>query len=346
MELQDLKGKHRHLWTALKIVIGLGLVLLVVRGIRWEELRESWRAIWWLPFGLLIAFRFPMLATRAWRWAVLLGHKNPCPSVGRLTRVLLKAELFNNFLPSTAGGDIYRVVATKSACSTPTATAAVLAARANGMIVLVVSALIAVATNPTARHTYIGQAVTVVALLVLGGGAVVWAGRGRVSQWLRKRAQADGSGAGSAILRYTWKYYQALEEYSERPRQLGKALLLSIVLLAGLVTSTYLLCLSVGAVPGFVDLVTVALTVALISFLPIFVNGLGGREAAFIIMFQQVGVSPSQAALIALLSRAGAVIIAIIAALVYLYDSSRASAASSSTKPKTVEGKSKSIAGP
>jgi len=343
MDTQQTRGKRQFLWTAPKVLFGLALLALVVRGMQWGELQESWQAIWWLPFAAAIGFRFVMLAARAWRWSVLLRHNNPCPGIRELTRVLLKAELFNNLLPSTAGGDIYRVVATKPTCTTPTATAGVLADRGLGMVVLVVSALLVVAANPWTRQIYIGQAVAAVAVLALGALVAVWVGRARVSQWLRKRAETDDGGTVNAMLRYAWRYYEALESYARRPRQLAKGLALSLILLAGLIVSTYLICLSVGAVPGIIDLTTVALTVTVISFLPIFINGLGGQEAAFIIMFQQVGVTPSQAALIALLSRAAAVIMAIIAGLLYLYDSSRASTASNVATPEAVASESKSV---
>ena len=85
----------------------------------------------------------------------------------------------------------------------------------------------------------------------------------------------------------------------------------------------YLLCLSVGAMPGAVDLITVALTVAVIALLPVFVGGLGGWEAAAIFMFQQVGVASSAAVLIAVLGRAAGVVVVLVAGLLYLYDSAR-----------------------
>jgi len=63
--------------------------------------------------------------------------------------------------------------------------------------------------------------------------------------------------------------------------------------------------------PRAVDLITVALTVAVIALLPIFLGGLGGWEAAVIFMFQQVGVSSSAAVLIAILGRAAGVVVAL-----------------------------------
>lgn len=340
--LNQQNSKYKYLWTALKIVLGLGLLALVLRRIQWRELQQSWQAIWWLPFGLIIPFRFLILSARAWRWAVLLGHNKPCPTVRELTRVLLKAGLFNNLLPSTAGGDVYRVVATRSTCSTPAATAAVLADRVLGMLALILSVVIVLAVNPWVRQSYVGQAVGAVAAMAVGGVALLWVGRYKVGQWLRGRAEGNNGTRRAVIFSHMWRHFQALADYANRPRQLAQALLFSVTPVAGIVVSTYLLCLSVGAVPGALDLVTIALTVAVISLLPVFINGLGGREAAFIFMFQSVGVSSSQALLIALLSRAGAVIMAIIAVLVYLYDSSRApeqsrpAAGTEEQKPRSV----------
>lgn len=314
---------RQYLWTALKLLFGLVLLALVARSVQWQELRASWRAIWWVPFALVIGFRFLMLGARAWRWRVLLGHAPSFPTVGQLTRVLVKAELFNSIMPSTAGGDIYRVVATKAASDTPSATAAVLADRAIGMLALVVSALVALTVNPRIRESSVGQVVLGVALAAILAVALLWAGRRPIGRWLKSRAQPDDSTSAKPVAGHILEYTRALVGYTRRPRQLAQALVLSALPLAGVVVSTYFLCLSVGAVPGALDLITVALTVSVIALLPIFVGGLGGWEAALIFMFQQVGVAPSEALLIALLGRAAAVVITALAGMLYLYDSTR-----------------------
>ena len=323
MHFRHKQHDYRHLWTALKVLFGLALVALVVRGIRWEGLRESWQAIWWLPWGLIIGLRFVVIATRAWRWQVLLRHTPSCPTVGQLTRVLVKAELFNSIMPSTAGGDIYRVVATRSACDTPSATAAVLADRALGMIVLVLATLVAVIASPWVRQSRLGQIVIAVAVMAILTVGLLWVGRRHVGKWLQSRAQGEKSGDQKPVIAHILDHARALAAYARRPRQLILALVLSVLPVAAAVVSIYLLCLSVGAVPGPVDLIAVALTITVIAMLPIFVGGLGGWEAAVIFMFQQVGVSSSAAVLIAVLGRAAGTVVALLAGLLYLYDSAR-----------------------
>jgi len=329
MYLDDKHHPSKHIWTTLKVLFGLALVALVVRGIRWEGLRESWQAIWWLPWGLIIGFRFVVITTRAWRWQVLLRHTPSCPTLGQLTRVLVKAELFNKIMPSTAGGDIYRVVATRSASDTPSATAAVLADRALGLIVLVTVTLAAAIASPWVRQSYLGQIVIAVVVMVILGVGLLWVGRSRVGNWLKSRAQGEEDSDQKSIIAHILDYARALASYTRRPRQLILALVLSVLPVAAVVVNMYLLCLSVGAMPGAVDLITVALTVAVIALLPIFVGGLGGWEAAAIFMFQQVGVSSSAAVLIAVLGRAAGIVVALLAGLLYLYDSAHSPASAS-----------------
>jgi len=300
-----------------------------VRGIRWEGLRESWQAIRWLPWGLIIGLRFVVIATRAWRWQVLLRHTPSCPTVGQLTRVLVKAELFNTIMPSTAGGDIYRVVATRSACGTPSATAAVLADRAVGMIVLVLATLAAAFASPWVRQSSLGQIVIAVAVMVILAVCLLWVGRRRVGNWLKSRAEGEEDSDPKPVIAHILDYACALGGYARRPRQLILALILSVLPVAAVVVVMYLLCLSVGAMPGAGDLITVALTITVIALLPVFVGGLGGWEAAAIFMFQQVGVSSSAAVLIAVLGRAVGVVVVLGAGLLYLYDSTRSPASAS-----------------
>jgi len=317
---------RRYLWTTLKLLFGLALVALVVRGIRWEGLRESWQQIWWLPWALIIGLRFLTLGARAWRWQVLLRHTPSCPTVGQLTRVLVKAELFNSIMPSTAGGDIYRIVATRPACGTPTATAAVLADRALGMIMLVTVTLTAAIASPWVRQSRLGQIVIVVTVMAILGIGLLWVGRRHVGNWLKSRAAGEEDSDHKPVIAHILDYARALAGYARRPRQLILALVLSVLPVAAVVVNMYLLCLSVGAMPGAVDLITVALTITVIALLPIFVGGLGGWEAAAIFMFQQVGVSSSAAVLIAVLGRAAGVVVALLAGLLYLYDSARSAA--------------------
>jgi len=318
-------------WTALRAVLAIGLVTAAVRGIEWLDLARSWEAIWWVPLAGAVALRFVVLAARAWRWSILMAHEGKGREVGALTRILVKAEPFNSLMPSTAGGDMYRVLATKSSRGTPAATAAVLADRALGMVTLVAAALVVLLLTPWVRDTHVGLVVGLVAATVLGGIAPVWLGRGKIRRWLQAQADAGGSSRRAVAFTQILRYYRALEQYADRPRQLATALALSLLPVGGVIVTTYLLCLSVAALPQALDLISVALTVSVISLLPIFVNGLGGREAAFIVMFQHVGVEAHQAALIALLSRAVWVVTAIIGGLVYLYDSSKAPRANTET---------------
>jgi len=320
------ESRHKYLWTAIKLLMGLVLVALVVRGMRWEGLRASWQEIWWLPWGIAIGFRFLFIAIRGWRWRVLLRHEPSCPTVGQLTRVLVKAELFNRIMPSTAGGDIYRVVTTRSACDTPSATAAVLADRALGMIVLVMATLVAVIINPWIRQSSLGQVVLGIALAALLAVGILWAARTPVGEWLKSRAEDESNGGSRPIVGHVLQYARAVAGYTRRPRQLILALVLSLFPVAGAVLSMYLLCLSVGAMPRALDLVSVTLTLAVIGLLPIFVGGLGGWEAAVIFMFQQVGMASSATVLLAVLGRAAGVVVALLAGLLYLYDSARSPA--------------------
>jgi len=223
MDFDDMTGSRRYLWTTLKLLFGVVLVVVVVRGIRWEGLRESWQQIWWLPWVVIIAFRFVVLATRAWRWQVLLRHTPSYPTIGQLTRVLVKAELFNKIMPSVAGGDIYRVVATRSASDTPTATAAVLADRALGMIVLVLATLAAVIASPWVRQSYLGQIVIAVVVMVILGVGLLWVGRSRVGNWLKSRAKDEESSEQKSIIAHILDYARALAGYARRPRQLSSS---------------------------------------------------------------------------------------------------------------------------
>jgi uncharacterized protein (TIRG00374 family) len=81
-------------------------VIICKPALTWEYIKQAS-----LPHlaGALLLYLASMLIV-AWRWQLLLRVKNMPVGLGRLTRYYLVGFFFNNFMPSSIGGDITRIL--------------------------------------------------------------------------------------------------------------------------------------------------------------------------------------------------------------------------------------------
>ncbi|MCP4146460.1 MAG: flippase-like domain-containing protein, partial [bacterium] len=93
---------------------------------------------WLFPAGLLHIVGFSLMSLR---WKILLSAQDAHSSFGQLFKYYFMASFFNNFLPSTIGGDTVRVMeAKKLTGNTTTSVMVVLIERLTGLLALVLIA--------------------------------------------------------------------------------------------------------------------------------------------------------------------------------------------------------------
>src|SRR5690606_18220324 len=97
---------------AAKIAIGLTLCAVIVAKIDWQaassSLAETGAGLVAVMFGILVALVF----LSAYKWRLLLSIHGIEYSTLRLSRYYFVALFFNNFLPTSIGGDGYRIYKT------------------------------------------------------------------------------------------------------------------------------------------------------------------------------------------------------------------------------------------
>src|SRR5580765_5765023 len=103
----------------------------------WADARQASPA--WLALGL--AFYVVTIFATVWRWWLLLEAQEIDMSFRALYASMSVALFFNNFLPSSIGGDVVRIADTaKVARSKTLATTVILADRTMGMMALILLA--------------------------------------------------------------------------------------------------------------------------------------------------------------------------------------------------------------
>ena len=134
--------------TILKIAVSIGLYLYIFKKIDLSKLWEHLRGAEVSYFIAAIAVYFLIQGLSAWRWYLLLRPLDIRAPYSRLLQYYLLGMLFNNFMPTGIGGDVFRIYYLhKDTGKLSRATASVFFDRNLGMAALLlmatVSALIA-----------------------------------------------------------------------------------------------------------------------------------------------------------------------------------------------------------
>jgi uncharacterized membrane protein YbhN (UPF0104 family) len=207
---------------------------------------------------------------------------------------------FNLALPTSVGGDVVRVwYLANQAGSGPlvgrrlAALVSVLAERVNGVVVLVLVAVLSALFCPLPLPGWVGWTVAGVAAATLLGLLAVPLLRTALARFprlsasprlLHLRSMVDGC----------WRYWRA-------PGVLAAATLLSIAVQVGNVAIGYLIGSALGLEVPVLYYGLIVPLVALLALVPISLNGMGLREAGYVVLFAPLGIGPAEAVTFALL---------------------------------------------
>jgi uncharacterized membrane protein YbhN (UPF0104 family) len=240
------------------------------------------------------------------RWRILLAGLGCTVPLGTLVSSYLVGSFFNSFLPTTVGGDVVRVMDTSRHTSTANAAASVLVERATGIGALLVMAGAALLVAPSLAATAPAAGIAALLFAVLGALFVIL-GWGMVRTGLARRVGKLG------------KLLMAVAMYGRSRRELIVASLLGVVLQVNVALHYYLLSAAFhqNVSPWAFLLITPVLTVVLM--LPVSINGVGLREAAFVQLMKPFGVSNASAVALSVTSYALITLCALVGGVVYLF---------------------------
>ena len=239
-----------------------------------------------LPFAILVAAN--VLGALQWGW--ILRASGLRPGIGRIVRVYWIGLFFNNFLPGSLGGDVYKVfVVGRETGALARVAGATIVDRVIGLAVLcTLGSLTALAALGTQR------APVRLALFVLGftamllfASAVVLHIRGNA--WLIRIAGRVGwRGVGARVAHLLGD----LQQYSGRTRLLNGAFLLAIGVQASRVVAHFAVAQAMGWGLASADLAKFFLAIPILGLLmtlPISFGGWGVREWAGVALFEPLG---------------------------------------------------------
>lgn len=281
----------RLIFPVAKVAVSGGLIWWILRDAELGEISASIRAA---DVGLLAAafamFFIGYFITVS-RWRTLLAAQGIEAPFLYLLRSVTVAIFFNNFLPSTIGGDLVRMYDSyRLGHSRTGSVSVVLIDRFFGVIALLVYASLALALAPA-----VWGGIPLLPVWVAGGlgmvSLVLYLIFGSPDWFMRGAGKLPLPGFARRLIA---KVAAALQPFKGRNDVLLKALGLSFVLQLNVIVHFVILTRAMH-----IDVPTLAMFViipvaAAAMMIPVSINAIGVREAAFVYLFSIFGVPNEQ----------------------------------------------------
>jgi uncharacterized membrane protein YbhN (UPF0104 family) len=281
---------------ALRMAVSAAMLAFLLTRIHLASLLPARHAstVPWLVVGLVVWFGAIALATLRWQ-RVLSALSMPSPFPPLLSHSL--AGLFvANFLPSTVGGDVLRVVRLSAENGErPASFASVVLERLTGFVVLPVISLVALVARPSLLHLGLASRLAVaLSLATLGALVVIVAVAGS--------PRLGGRLAGHpSWLRFVGAVHLGLDRIRRSPSAAAGVLAVAFAYQLTVVAAAWVAAQVLGIHIGWFPMLAFIPIVAIAQVLPISVGGLGLREGALVLLLQPLGVAAAKATALGLL---------------------------------------------
>jgi hypothetical protein len=244
------------------------------------------------------------LVLGAYRWQRLLRALGISIPLSTLTASYFVGLFFNNFLPTSMGGDVVRIYDVARYSRQPSASAAsVVAERALSALAQGLIALVGLALGYEVTKRFVGEIAALFAVLCLVLVALLLG-----DHWGRKISLLRG------------RVMEALGSISFCLRDKSLALWVVFVSLffhAVIVLINYAIFLALGADVSLAYCFLVIPIILFITLLPVSINGLGIREWAYIYFFGRLGLSMAEAVAASLLFFTLLILVSLIGGVIF-----------------------------
>lgn len=262
----------------------ISLILLV-----WLISRQDWNAtlirLRALPLWVLctcLGLAVSGMLFNCLRWYILVRAEGVPISYTEIVQIVFAGAFASNFLPSTIGGDVYRVVALLNFTSDKS---------------------LAFASVVVDRGLNVISYFTLLPLTILTFGSPF-------EIWLKLQKPVEKTAMVPALSKaWNWarqvitKLLSAFSRWVRRPTVLTLGLLCSYGSNLVIFAMIWLLATHLGIPVRLYQVIGISVSTYLITLLPISVNGYGLREIATTTLYMSLGATLEQATTLALLSR-------------------------------------------
>ncbi len=306
----------RRLLFAAQAGVTVVLLALLLRGFDWTAFQALFLRIpgWFYVASLAVVLAGQVLY--AWRWHVLLGAAGIRVPFAVALQQYFVGIFVNNFLPSTVGGDVAKVYYLGRAHGYRLVTASVVMDRFLGvaLLALLAGAAAWIVRPPGPAYEVVRAALTAIVVAAAAIVGIVAVGSGG----LPRRLAALGDRAVH-LAGYLQRFRIALAVAIRIPAVWIKGST-TVVAYFVLLTAIYqsFIRLQLGWSPGFGSVLVAVGAAAVLSNIPISINGLGLREQLHVALLAPLGIPKEIAVAISLLLFAHLLVASLAGGLLWL----------------------------
>lgn len=312
---ENVSGSRRaRLLLIVKLVVTALLCGLIVWHANWSRIWQSLED----ADGFLVAVVFVCtvlcVTISTYKWQLLLRIHGARFNFGRLHRLYFTAMFFNNFLPTSIGGDGYRIYRTlKNQRSKTVAFLAVFMERLSGILSLLIIGFVAAVIGHSLQANTLSHMAVLVGVTGIAGGTpiLLLVTNRRFLAWLMAWKRFP------ELLRNVIDY---LGDYRRQPAKTRLAIFVSFGFHLFTVWWLMLLITAAGGSIQYYELAVVCAVLSVVAVIPLSINGLGLVDGAFIYLVGFYGVSYETALTTVLLQRAMTLPISLTGGLLYFFD--------------------------
>ncbi|HEC29233.1 MAG TPA: flippase-like domain-containing protein [Gammaproteobacteria bacterium] len=287
------KKKYK-LLILLKVLIALVLIGIILSKVNLDDVWLAFsRANKWLILSAFFLY-FVGLCIVAARWKLLLAVQGVTASFPTLVKSMIVAVFFNNFLPSTIGGDAMRAYDTwKMGGGKTQSVSIIFIDRLLGIFTLFMFALLALLLTSHNVFFFPDFKLWVLLAVFVGIAAIyiLFFKASVISRYLHSGNQENVV----TLKRIMRKVFDVFAVYNGKHGVLSITLMLSVLLQLNVIFHYYLLALSLSIdipLSAMFIIIPVAIVVMMI---PVSINAIGVRELVFVALFSLYGVSSADA---------------------------------------------------
>lgn len=269
-------------------------------------------------FLLLLSLSTHALGTyiTAVRWKALLNTQGVELGAATLSVTVLIGSFFNNFLPTSIGGDVFRAYDASKKGNIPLGTSAsvILVERFSGVVSAATYAIIALFLGFTTigHQSIIIPIVIFFIISVILGFLIINPSLFRLDKISKKF---------KLIRKLTGKLsnvYNTLASFKKYKLVLVEVLIFSFLLQFTVILNWWLASMALGIDLSLTAFIFIVPIVATIAMIPISIGGIGLRENSLVFIMVAMGVSNEKAALCSLLILFMLIIMGIIGGIIYI----------------------------
>lgn len=266
--------------TLLRVAVGIALLGVLIW---WCDPRATWEAMRRARLGVLggaLGVYVASMGLVAWRWQVLLMARGVRVGFWPLTRMYLIGFFFNNFLPSSVGGDIVRItLARRNGCRLDLAVSSIFVERLIGFLAM---ALLALSTIVVLAGTFASMPLLTVGIV---GLAVVFVGVTVVCFERRAAAvveRALGCVRWRKVREVLQEFYRAIHAYRAHVGTLARVFGISLLYQVVLGVVTFWVMRATGLAAPFTLIFALMQVASMAGVMPITFESLGVREGLYV----------------------------------------------------------------